>query len=214
MFRTLRITCCILLLAVSGFATSVNDFSGYNDTYYPFGDLITDTQTFGEVFTVPNNTNLASFSFYIGDPIAQSNIVFGAYIATWTGQHAGTLLWQSGKQTYDNLGKEELTFNTNGLFVTPDSQYVMFLSTSQFSGQSVGSTFVPSGTSSPLLDGFAYFNNGNGFYNLFGNNWDASGLSPDWAVDLEFDDAPEPTSLVLLGTAILGGVFAFRRKLT
>ncbi len=36
------------------------------------------------------------------------------------------------------------------------------------------------------LNGFAYFNNADNFNELFTNNWDASGLTPDWAVDLEF----------------------------
>jgi hypothetical protein len=62
------------------------------------------------------------------------------------------------------------------------------------------------------LNGFAYFNNAGSFDSLFVNEWEASGLSPDWAVDLEFN-VPEPGSLVLLGTAALGGFGVLRRKL-
>ena len=74
----------------------------------------------------------------MGDPYYDGNIITGAYIATWTGTHAGTLLYDSGQLNYDNLGNEELTFNTGNLFVNTGQQYVMFLSASKFYLQSDG----------------------------------------------------------------------------
>ncbi len=58
----------VLLLAVSSFAdTIVNNFTGYDDQWAPFGNP--DTATYGEVFTTPStDLNLASFSFYVGNP--------------------------------------------------------------------------------------------------------------------------------------------------
>ncbi len=114
------------------------------------------------------------------------NIITGAYIATWTGTHAGTLLYDSGQLNYDNVGNEELTFNTGNLFVNPGQQYVMFLSASKFYLQSHGGAYISNGATNQYLNGFAYFNNGNEFDALFTLPWDGSGLSPDWAVDLEF----------------------------
>jgi PEP-CTERM motif len=205
----------ILLLALTSFAdTSINNFNGYNDYWYPFGDPVTSIQTFGEIFTAPDGiNNLSSFSFYMGNPLESGDIITGAYIATWTGTHAGTLLYDSGQYTYDNAGNEELTFNTGGLFVTPGQQYVMFLSTSNFHGQSQGEAYVPAGNTNPYLDGFAYFNNGNEFGVLFSLPWDGYGLQPDWAVDLEFNNVPEPGTLMLLGTGVLGAIAVLRRKL-
>lgn len=90
---------------------------------------------------------------------------------------------------------------------------MVFLSTSKFHGQSIGSTYVSYGGTNQYLDGFAYFNNGRAFDSLFANDWDGYGLQPDWAVNLEFNNVPEPGSLVLLGTGIAGGVGVLRRKL-
>jgi len=205
----------VVLFAASAFAdTTINNFAGYNDFWHPYGDNSSSTQTYGEIFTAPSGeANLSSFSFYMGNPIDSGNIITGAYIATWTGGHAGTLLYDSGAFTYDNLGDEKISFNTGGLGVNPGQQYVMFLSTSNYHGQSSGSTYISTGNTDPNLNGFAYYNNGGDFNGLFTNNWDAAGLQPDWAVELQFNSVPEPGTLMMLGTGILGGIGVLRRKL-
>ncbi len=155
----------VLLFAASTFAdTIINNFSGYNDGYYPFGDPRGATQTYGEIFTAPGGINdLNGFSFYMGDSYAPGNIITGAYVATWTGTHAGTLLYSSPQITYDNAGNEEININPGNVLVTPGQQYVIFLSTSEYNGQSMGEAYVTTGDSHPNLNGFAYFNNGNEF---------------------------------------------------
>ncbi len=202
----------LLLVAVSGFAqVSVNNFSGYSDYWHPFG--YPNTATYGELFTAPGSvSNLSSFSFYMGDPVLSGNIITGAYIATWNGSEAGTLLYSSAAYNYDNVGNEELTFNTGGLAVTPGSKYVMFLSISQYYGQSAGEAYVSQGGTNQYLNGFVYNNNAGDFSSLFNTAWSGP-LSPDWAVDLEFNSVPEPSSLLMLGTGILGGIGVLRRKL-
>src|SRR6201999_1562546 len=97
---------------------------------------------------------------------------------------------------YDNAGHEQLTFNTGGLGLQAGQQYVMFLSVSQYYGQSSGETSVSQGSSISGLNGFAYYNNSGDFNSLFSSNWDAAGLQPDWAVDLECNSVPEPGSLM------------------
>ncbi len=88
----------------------------------------------------------------------------------------------------------------------------MFLSISKFYGQSGGTSYISQGSSIPGLNGFAYNNNSGDFNSLFTTAWSGP-LSPDWAVNLTFTSVPEPSSLMLLGTGILGGLGVLRRKL-
>lgn len=202
----------LLLVAMSAFAdTTYNNFTGYNDYWHPFGNP--NTATYGEIFTAPNNSdnNLASFSFYMGNPYASGNIITGAYIATWTGTQAGTLLYDSGSFNYDNNGNEQLTWTPN-ITLNPGQQYVMFLSVSNYYGQSAGKAYISTGDSINGLGGFVYNNNGGDFNSLFTTPWSGP-LTPDWAVDLQFNQVPEPSSLLMLGTGILGGLGVLRRKL-
>jgi hypothetical protein len=204
----------LLLVAVSGFAdTTYNNFNGYQDYWNSFGNP--DTATYAELFTAPSNgdTNLSSFSFYMGSPTVSGNILMGGYIATWAGDHAGTLLYSSPSYNYDNAGHEQVTFNTGGLNLQGGQQYVMFLSVSEYYGQSSGETSVSQGGSINGLNGFAWYNNEGNFNSLFTNSWDNYNASPDWAVDLQFGSVPEPSSLLMLGTGILGGIGVLRRKL-
>jgi len=206
----LAVLVAVLLFAVSGFAdTTYNNFNGYSDYWHPFG--YPDTSTYGELFTSPNNgdNNLASFSFYLGSQLVAGNIITGAYIATWTGTHAGTLLYSNGPINYDNLGNEQITINTGGLGLTANTQYVMFLSVSNFYGQSAGQAYVSQGTSITGLNGFVYFNNEGNFNELFTNAWNGP-LSPDWAVNLHF--VPEPGTLGLIALGGLGLVGALRKR--
>jgi hypothetical protein len=202
-----------LAAAGSAFAnTTYDNFSGYNDFWHPLGNP--NTATYGETFSAPTNgdVNLQDFGFYMGNPFVAGNILLRAYIATWTGTNAGTLLFTSPNFDFANTGDAHLTFSTSGLTLTPGASYVAFLSVSELYGQSSGEAYISSGD--PTIPGgnFVYYNNGGDFGALFNSTWDATGLKPDWAFNATFTagSVPDQANPALL-LAIACGALVFAR---
>ncbi len=203
-----------LAAAGSTFANTIyNNFTGYNDFWHPLGNP--DTATYGETFSAPTNgdVKLQDFGFYMGNPFVNGDILLRAYIATWTGTNAGTLLFTSANLDFANTGDDHLTFSTSGLTLTPGASYVAFLSVSELYGQSAGQAYISSGD--PTIPGgnFVYYNNGGNFAALFNSTWDATGLKPDWAFNATFTPSgsvPDQANTALL-LAITFGALAFAR---
>ena len=186
-FMRALVASAALAAAGSTFADTIyNNFTGYVDFWHPFGNP--NTATYGETFTAPSNgdTNLQDFGFYMGNPTVSGDILLRAYIATWTGTHAGTLLYTSADFDFPNTGDDHLTFTTGGLNLTPGVTYVAFLSVSELYGQSFGTSYVSSGD--PTIPGgnFVWYNNSGDFAALFTNTWDNTGAKPDWAFNATF----------------------------
>lgn len=207
----------LVLFTISGFAqTEYNTFTGYNPYWHPLG--YPNTATYGETFLAPTNGNdfLSSFSLFLAGPYVSGNIIMSAYVATWNGSGAGSLLYSSPEINYPNTGNAELTFNP-GIQLTPGSDYIVFLSISQYYGQSSGETYISGGNNNCPGCFFAYSNNSGNFNQLFTQAWDASGLSPDFAFVADFNSGqgsvPEPGTFLLLGSGLLGTLGVVRRKL-
>lgn len=213
--RKTTVLLALPVLALTAFGDSYNNYTGNNDYWFPLG--YPNTATYGETFTAPTDgaTDLTSFSFFLGDSVTSGDILLNGYIATWTGSNAGTLLYTSSNYDFANTGPAEITFNTGGLDLTSGGSYVMFLSISQNYGSSGGQAYISSGTATIPGGGFAYANNGGNFSSLFTGSWDASGLSPNWAIDAEFSSpsgVPEPGTFPLLGAGLLAIGTGIRRS--
>ena len=55
-------------------------------------------------------------------------------------------MYSSPEFNYPNTGNAEIQLTTGGLTLTPGADYVMFLSVSQYYGQSSGLSYVSSGS--------------------------------------------------------------------
>ena len=207
MKRAILVMAALVVFAGSASADIIYDnFTGYSPYWNPLGNP--NTATYGETFTAPSspNTVLQDFSFYLAGPAAAGDIKLGAYIATWTGTNAGTLVYSSAEVDYANTGNAQLSFNTGGVSLSPGGSYVAFLSVSQYYGDSSGEAYVSSGAATIPGGNFVYYNNGGNFNALFTNTWSATGLKPDWAFTADFSSAtatPEPSTALV---AVFGAV--------
>jgi hypothetical protein len=109
-----------------------NGFGWYGPPYY-------QVPTIGETVTVPaTDTVLDSFTFYVDLPTA---LVFRGEVYAWdstdpANQHAtGSALYESGPMstTSYNFGfsPQPITFNTGGINLTANTQYILFITTAR-----------------------------------------------------------------------------------
>jgi hypothetical protein len=204
---TLVMAVLVVFVGNASADVTYNNFTGYSAYWSPFGNP--DTATYGETFTAPSTGGnvLQNFSFYMAGPYSSGDIELGAYIATWTGTNAGTLVYSSAELDYSNTGDAQLSFTTGGVSLSPGENYVAFLSVSQYYGQSAGLAYISAGAATIPGGNFVYSNNSGDFSALFNSSWATTGIKPDWAFTADFSPTavPEPSTVAIA----LSGAVAF-----
>lgn len=142
---------------------------------------------------------------------------FAGYVSAWDGTKAsGPLLFASGEMQLTTVDTtfRPVMFETGGIPVTPGLSYIAFISASGFfdglednTGRSFEGDTYPGGVTVSLP-------NGNDFSQVFTTPW-VNGLAPaDMGFVAEFSPVPEPSTMMLVGTALAAAAASRRKRKT
>jgi hypothetical protein len=175
--------------------------------------------TFGQTFTVPSGAGrLNEVSLWLRDA-GFSPVKYGVYLSAWNGSRAvGPLLYQSGMQTLSQevqlLTPQNIVLQPGGIAVTPGSQYILFVTSSEFVDGDFDRGSVGVINNDVYAGGGVYYQpNGYSLAQLTAADWQGDYSSLDLPFRVIFSAVPEPSSVLLLlvgGVALVGGL---RRKL-
>jgi hypothetical protein len=213
----------LFLLVLAGTplsAQTINTIGGWNGTTYISTFGIPNTQTYGQLVTVPNTAGpLESFSFELNVP---STLAFRGEVYAWDGSKAtGPSLFESPVTSTSGSGFQKITFNTGGLSLTPGNVYVLFATSSLDNAGHSGSGTWGSLTNNTAYPGgqFVFINNGTNTAQWTTTNW--SSISQDLAFEAVFTPtASIPTLsgwgalLLSVGLALAAMFYLTRRQHT
>lgn len=228
-------------LVIAMFSSSANAQSQINTTsgwdgavqIGMFGSASVDPNfatVFGQTFLTSQAGTLDNFSFWLNaHPVFSPNVAFKAYVMAWDGAKAtGPVLFESGVFGGPTQFMQRYSFATGGLALDADEEYVAFLSTIGFEdlmtpgagvlgGYNLNQSAYPAGH-------FIGLNHINGWGDITSRNWLHDEGCPQCSAAFianfdGYDDsprndiAPEPASIALLSTGLIGLGFVVRRRL-
>lgn len=208
------------LVSAPAMAQNVDTTAAYGGDIGNFGTP--DTATYGQTFTVGADNALNSFTMYLGGGSGTA-LNFQAYVYAWNGSRAvGNALFSSATRQFNgSAGTAAFDFSTGGLNLVSGQQYVAFLTTTGVANSGYASAIMPfNGWGNDAYSGgdFVFFNNGNDFARLTGQNWDFAGGWGDANFKADFTAGitavPEPAAWGMLigGFGLAGGLIRRRTR--
>ena len=190
--------------AASARAVTIDTTSSDTGTIVQFG--APDTATYGQTFTAPGSV-LNSFSLFLRNRFTGSgSLDLRGYVAGWNGVMASGILYESSTRTMNAGGALQRFDFSPSLPLTPGSQYVAFLSIANLPDQPESNFGMPRGNDQ-IPGEFVFINNGTSPAQWTSMPWtqDFVGQDDVWFnASFDLTPTPEPTTLLLWGTAMAG----------
>jgi hypothetical protein len=162
------------------------------------------TPSYGETFTATDATNLLnSMTFEIQDTTGP--IAYQAYVFDWSGTGVITpALFTSPAETVNSqAGFQQITIDTGALVLTSGNAYIALFSTIGETPSANSTSWGGSLPDSTYTGGTFQYNNSTDLASL-SSNWNEFGNFGNLAFSLDLGStaAPEPSSLVMLGSGL------------
>jgi hypothetical protein len=205
---------CFALPGHAGVISTLGSWNGVTDIG-TFGSVAAEaTPTYGETFTAAAGEDvLQTINFEIENESSVA-IPYNAYVYAWDGSElSGGALFASGLESIPvGAGFQEISVSVPNLSLADGSQYVAFFSTIGDGGSNLTEAAWGGDMPDSAYPGGTFvYSNDAVFSDLSTGVW-TSGSFGDLAFELDFaSPAPEPSTLILVGGALLG-LAGFRRK--